>query len=253
MKLDGKIKSKPGVYMIKNTVNGKVYIGSSLNILRRAKHHKRYLDSKSHANRYLQRSYDKHGSDCFIITALEYCKDSELLRLESSYLSKFQSSDRKYGYNIAEIDTDGRITHSSETRKIISTNSKLYQNTLTPEERSLRARKAWENISSEDRTAIAKKANSAISPEERSKQAKERWSKLTIEERKNIASKMSKAKSKPVICSDGTIFPSQSLAARHFNVRQSLIHRAVTSGKRYEKLNYLSLAYHKEDSDAFSN
>lgn len=45
---------KHGVYMIKNAINGKFYIGSSINIGIRWKEHIRRLESNCHHSSYLQ-------------------------------------------------------------------------------------------------------------------------------------------------------------------------------------------------------
>lgn len=54
-----------GIYQIKNTVNGKSYIGSSVDIKRRKKEHKGRLRNNSHENQHLQGAWNKYGEDAF--------------------------------------------------------------------------------------------------------------------------------------------------------------------------------------------
>lgn len=69
-----------GIYTITNSINGKIYVGSSVNIKRRWQRHKRELRTNQHANTHLQRSYDKHGADAFIYAIVEFVEvDKKLL------------------------------------------------------------------------------------------------------------------------------------------------------------------------------
>ena len=57
-----------GVYQIKNQNNGKIYIGSSKDIVKRYQSHKYQLESGKHANKALQEDYNK-GND-FVLSTL---------------------------------------------------------------------------------------------------------------------------------------------------------------------------------------
>lgn len=50
-----------GVYEIRNTLNNKRYIGSSINIYRRWRDHKRMLNLSVHPNKHLQSAWNKYG------------------------------------------------------------------------------------------------------------------------------------------------------------------------------------------------
>lgn len=54
-----------GVYMIRNNINGKVYIGQSVDVRDRLWHHKSMLKNNRHENSYLQNSWNKYGADAF--------------------------------------------------------------------------------------------------------------------------------------------------------------------------------------------
>ena len=54
-----------GIYMIKNTINNKKYIGSSVNIAHRKCTHFRELCSGIHSNEHLQSAFNKYGKENF--------------------------------------------------------------------------------------------------------------------------------------------------------------------------------------------
>lgn len=54
-----------GVYSIQNNVSGKMYVGSSKDIYRRWKEHKRYLNNHKHHSMDLQNDWDKQGEKDF--------------------------------------------------------------------------------------------------------------------------------------------------------------------------------------------
>jgi group I intron endonuclease len=60
-----------GVYKITCRVNGRIYIGSSVNIKIRWRNHRYELGCGKHFNRHLQRAWSKYGSDSFEFSILE--------------------------------------------------------------------------------------------------------------------------------------------------------------------------------------
>lgn len=74
-----------GIYTIKNIVNNKIYIGSSVNIKRRWDAHKTALKHNKHKAVYLQRSYNKYGKDNFLFEILEVVKDKNLILTREQY------------------------------------------------------------------------------------------------------------------------------------------------------------------------
>ena len=77
-----------GVYMIRNVLNGKSYIGSSNSIKRRLTTHISHLKCNRHANRHLQSAYNKYGQKSFVFCILEQCEPilETILMLEQKYL-----------------------------------------------------------------------------------------------------------------------------------------------------------------------
>lgn len=54
-----------GIYCIENTVNGKKYIGQSVNIYTRWKQHKNDLNNDAHCNEHLQSAWNCYGEEAF--------------------------------------------------------------------------------------------------------------------------------------------------------------------------------------------
>lgn len=102
-----------GIYCIENIVNGKKYIGQSKGIRRRWYIHKRLLNNKQHFNVYLQNSYDKYGVDNFNFYIIELCEVEELHKKELKYMSEYNATDRKFGYNL-RASTEHGVKFSEE-------------------------------------------------------------------------------------------------------------------------------------------
>lgn len=87
------------IYLITNTVNGKVYVGQTIQTIEiRWKDH--CYKSEAGCTGYFQNSIRKHGPDSFEIEVIDSAKSrSELNLIEILYIFMFQSSNRKYGYN----------------------------------------------------------------------------------------------------------------------------------------------------------
>jgi group I intron endonuclease len=103
-----KERIKPaGVFQVKNTVNGKVLLGSSLNLEGPLNGHKFMLTSGSHRNEALQKEWKEYGHDKFVFEILEVVKvtddenfnvKDELTLLEEIWIEKLQPFGER-GYN----------------------------------------------------------------------------------------------------------------------------------------------------------
>lgn len=88
--LVGGVFSGTGVYAIRNTVNGKSYIGSAAGSFSgRIREHLKCLKGNYHVNKHLQASWNKHGIDCFECLILEQCSPEECLAVEQKYLDAY--------------------------------------------------------------------------------------------------------------------------------------------------------------------
>lgn len=71
--LNSETDHRPGIYEIKNIKNNKRYIGQSQDLYVRSCKHFSNLNNGVHPNKHLQASWNKYGSDNFVINILEYC------------------------------------------------------------------------------------------------------------------------------------------------------------------------------------
>ena len=108
-----------GIYLIRCSVTGKVYVGRSKRLRARWQEHRRDLTSGRHSNPYLQAAWGKHGAEAFSFQVLKACSLDESGPLEKTYIEHYKSADRSFGYNL-ELVVDGVFTHSPETREKMS-------------------------------------------------------------------------------------------------------------------------------------
>lgn len=89
-----------GIYKITNLINGKSYIGQSVNIKKRFNAHKSAAFNSNNKNYDfpLYKAIRKYGIENFEFEVLEECKKSELNDKEKWYISKYQTLG-KNGYN----------------------------------------------------------------------------------------------------------------------------------------------------------
>jgi len=105
-----------GIYKIENKINGKIYIGSSINISTRLMNHKYMLRLNKHDNEYLQKSYNKHGEFNFIFNEIELCCEADLIIKENYYINYFSSNNLNLGYNLATVNDFRRNNFNSEVK-----------------------------------------------------------------------------------------------------------------------------------------
>jgi len=101
-------RPKPaGVFRVKNAVNGKVLLGSSLNLDGALNGHRFMLNIGSHRNKALMEDWNQYGPDAFLFEILEVVQvrddpnfnlHDELTLLEMIWLEKLQPVGEK-GYN----------------------------------------------------------------------------------------------------------------------------------------------------------
>jgi group I intron endonuclease len=110
---------KSGIYGIRNTINNKIYIGKSKNILKRWASHKSELKreiKKKDTNRYLWSSVKKYGLSNFEFTIIEELLiDEELFKIRELYwMDSFNSCNRDFGYNLRRDSRKVNIKYLSE-------------------------------------------------------------------------------------------------------------------------------------------
>lgn len=116
-------KGKSGIYMWKNNINEKFYIGSSNNLKRRFISYYDVNSLRKENGMLINKALLKYGHSAFTLYILEYCKVEDLLIREQYYFDTFKPT-----YNICRTagSTLGRL-HTSDAKDKIS-NSKLGTN-----------------------------------------------------------------------------------------------------------------------------
>lgn len=114
-----------GIYQLKNTVNGKIYIGQAQNILKRFNEHRRNRNGHLfYRDCYLYRAIKKSGWSKFEISVLEKVDDVSLLNdREIFWISELNPE-----YNMKDGGDCARGWHHTEEakKKMSETKSKQY-------------------------------------------------------------------------------------------------------------------------------
>jgi predicted GIY-YIG superfamily endonuclease len=111
MKFDVKesAKYRAGVYIIRNTIDSRFYVGSSVNLYRRYQKHSKDLSKGCHHSIKMQRFVNRHGQNKLNFSVLEFCNPSETLKIEQRYLDKLQPFDSR-GFNTVRNARIARYT-----------------------------------------------------------------------------------------------------------------------------------------------
>ena len=118
-----------GIYLLRNEIDGKIYIGQSTNLSKRKRQHKNLLNNNKHFNEHLQKAYNKYGN-VFKFEIIEYCSIDELDNREMYWINKFNTTNKKYGYNILNGGTQFK-KHSQESIDKIQKANQGQNNKLT--------------------------------------------------------------------------------------------------------------------------
>ena len=108
--------AKSGIYQIRCTVDGKIYIGSAVNIAKRWASHRCQLRKGRHGNRHLRDAWQLHGESRFAFEILELVASrADLIAVEQAHLDRTRSFDRNIGYNVCERAGNGHVQQSRES------------------------------------------------------------------------------------------------------------------------------------------
>lgn len=121
-------KGKPGIYMWTNKVNGKIYIGSSVDLSKRLRNYfnTSYLSDLKDIM-IIYKALLAHGFDNFRLDILEHCKPSELINREQYYIDLL-----KPDYNILKV-----AGSSLGVKRSIETIAKIREGALSRSEEAL--------------------------------------------------------------------------------------------------------------------
>lgn len=104
-----------GIYKITNKMNGKIYIGQSVNIEHRWTQHRNrpFNPLSSQYDSYFYRSIRKYGLENFTFEVIEQCTKQELNQKEQYWIHYYNSNVSDVGYNL----TDGGATIVSKLKQ----------------------------------------------------------------------------------------------------------------------------------------
>ena len=145
------------IYIIKNNITDKVYIGKTTCFITRQKEHLRKLKAGKHVNKHLQFSYSKYGKDTFIFDILEECDDTILDNREKYWITFYDSTKDSKGYNLTHGGEGGIGTEEIREKQSIAHNKnkrKVYGFTLEGD-----FYKVWESIKECSRELLANRSD----------------------------------------------------------------------------------------------
>ena len=186
------------IYCSKNKINGKCYIGKTTTTLtQRISQH--LSDSKTQKdNTYFHNAINKYGISAFEWTIIDSCEDNIMLnQLERLHISRYESQDKNYGYNLT-VGGEGScgLKWSKSARKKKSNSMKGSKNHFYGKRHSLESLKKMSKNCSSKRPEVREK----ISRFHKGKKLSERHKQKLREvqkgknQNKNIRKKISIAK-----------------------------------------------------------
>lgn len=111
-----------GIYIILNIFNNKVYVGQSVDMKKRKDAHMEALRSNRHFNDHLQKSFNKHGENCFMFEVIEHTEFLD--EREIYWIKELKSCDASSGYNLLHGGKSFEMTQ--EVKDKISKSLKLF-------------------------------------------------------------------------------------------------------------------------------
>lgn len=103
------------IYIIENTVTGKLYVGRSNKPKRRKNQHFRRLKKGVHHSKKLQIAYDRYGRDCFKFSIIdEGLSKAEAIGHEKYWIDHYDS--QQSGYNVQNGSSRGMLAKMLPTQ-----------------------------------------------------------------------------------------------------------------------------------------
>ena len=149
-----------GVYVIRCSGNGGLYVGSaSLGVKRRWHIHKSDLKKGKHHNSRMQRAWDKYGEESFTITVAEVCLPQHCVAQEQVYMDYYRQQVCERMFNLHP--TAGNARGSKRTPEQRARLSEIAYN-IPPEQRermrlALKGQKRSEEVKARMRKLRAEK------------------------------------------------------------------------------------------------
>lgn len=125
------IPTSGGIYKFTNNINGKIYIGSSINLRKRFSNHLKLLKTNSHHSKSFQNAWNKYKEDNFSFEIIEDVENSYNLLIKEQYyldniifaqdyINKINNKFIELSYNINPCSSNRLGTIQSEESKLKS-------------------------------------------------------------------------------------------------------------------------------------
>ena len=109
------MQKKGKIYIIKNLINNKVYIGQTIQKLsKRFNGHCCYSKTDKSINMYIKRAIHKYGRENFSIELLEECNIEDLNQREQYWIKKYDSYNNGYNLTLGGQDSNYFSLHRLE-------------------------------------------------------------------------------------------------------------------------------------------
>ena len=204
-----------GIYLITNKINGKKYVGQSIDIQRRFYEH-RCISHET--NVHLKYALKKYGKDNFEQTILEECTVDELDEKEIYYIQKLQPE-----YNVSYGGQNNLKIYPNYVKEKISQKSKEQWNKMTEAEKQHRVRnnltgQGWnKGIPCPDN--VKQRLREANLGKKQSEETKNKRKATFSKRRENGIKKDGSGHFKRIICTTtGEIFKSVKSANEYYDI-----------------------------------
>ena len=163
-----------GVYIIECICNGRIYVGSSVNVQARFKWHRQALRRGRHHSMLLQRAWNMYGEEGFTFRVVEEVGDLLWLRpREQAWLKREGATDPSKGFNNSDNAWDGYChvpASAAKHRRAVTSSMR------TPEMRSMLSQLQLQRFEDQDvRAAFQAAHNTDEAKQNHTAAAYARW------------------------------------------------------------------------------
>ena len=112
-------KKISGIYKLTNRLNGKIYIGKTVDYERRMNEYRNRKSTEKSSRYKIMKIIDKYGFENFDCELIHECDEDDLDYYEMYYINYFKSYMKKYGYNSSHKKSDGKIGLNRTTKALM--------------------------------------------------------------------------------------------------------------------------------------
>jgi len=207
------------IYVIENKVNGKKYVGQTVNWKKREREHFNRLKGGRHGNSHLQSSWNKYGESAFTFKILvDNLPEKFMDDMERGFIATFRTLKHEYGYN----KESGGILLKKHSPESIDKMRQAHKNMTKETKERMRLGQ------------LKKYAEGYICHNKGKKHTEETKRKFSEAQKKLHASGYTHPGRRKIIDSNGTIWASLASLYLALGASPSHIHRCLKSGKPYK-------------------